>query len=65
MQTPCLTTRKRIRQELLSGEYVPQPVQRKDIPKLGGKELEKIGHRFRRYADDCNLYVPSNRRGRR
>jgi RNA-directed DNA polymerase len=29
------------------------------------KELEKRGHRFCRYADDCNLYVGSRRGGER
>jgi RNA-directed DNA polymerase len=29
------------------------------------KELEKRGHRFVRYADDCNIYVSSERAGRR
>jgi len=29
------------------------------------KELEKRGHRFVRYADDCNLYVQSRRSGER
>ena len=29
------------------------------------KELEKRGHRFVRYADDCNLYVGSKRAGER
>ena len=29
------------------------------------KELEKRGHRFCRYADDCNLYVGSRRAGER
>ncbi|MGL4875065.1 MAG: reverse transcriptase domain-containing protein, partial [Clostridium sp.] len=29
------------------------------------KELEKRGHRFCRYADDCNIYVRSNRAGER
>lgn len=29
------------------------------------KELEKRGHRFVRYADDCNLYVQSRRSGGR
>jgi RNA-directed DNA polymerase len=24
------------------------------------KELEKRGHRFARYADDCNIYVRSS-----
>jgi RNA-directed DNA polymerase len=27
------------------------------------KELERRGHRFCRYADDCNIYVQSNRAG--
>ncbi len=29
------------------------------------KELEKRGHRFVRYADDCNVYVASKRAGQR
>lgn len=29
------------------------------------KELEKRGHRFVRYADDCNIYVKSRRAGER
>jgi RNA-directed DNA polymerase len=29
------------------------------------KELEKRGHKFVRYADDCNVYVRSERAGRR
>ncbi|WP_207731371.1 reverse transcriptase domain-containing protein [Clostridium botulinum] len=29
------------------------------------KELEKRGHKFCRYADDCNIYVKSERAGRR
>ena len=29
------------------------------------KELEKRGHRFCRYADDCNIYVQSERAGQR
>jgi RNA-directed DNA polymerase len=29
------------------------------------KELEKRGHRFCRYADDCNIYVKSERAGQR
>lgn len=29
------------------------------------KELERRGHRFVRYADDCNLYVQSQRAGER
>lgn len=29
------------------------------------KELEKRGHRFVRYADDCNIYVQSKRAGER
>jgi RNA-directed DNA polymerase len=33
----------RIRQELLSGEYVPQPVRRVDIPKRGGKGTRMLG----------------------
>ncbi|MDK2820727.1 MAG: hypothetical protein PWP31_692 [Clostridia bacterium] len=29
------------------------------------KELEKRGHKFVRYADDCNVYVKSRRAGGR
>lgn len=29
------------------------------------KELEKRGHKFCRYADDCNIYVKSQRAGKR
>ena len=29
------------------------------------KELEERGHKFCRYADDCNIYVKSNRAGER
>lgn len=29
------------------------------------KELEKRGHKFCRYADDCNIYVKSDRAGKR
>lgn len=29
------------------------------------KELEKRGHKFCRYADDCNIYVKTNRAGER
>lgn len=29
------------------------------------KELEKRGHRFVRYADDCNIYVRNRRAGER
>lgn len=29
------------------------------------KELERRGHRFVRYADDCNIYVKSQRSGQR
>jgi RNA-directed DNA polymerase len=29
------------------------------------KELERRGHRFARYADDCNIYVRSRRAGKR
>lgn len=28
-----------------------------------GKELEKRGHKFCRYADDCNIYVKSKKAG--
>jgi RNA-directed DNA polymerase len=29
------------------------------------KELEKRGHKFVRYADDCNVYVKTQRAGER
>jgi len=29
------------------------------------RELERRGHRFVRYADDCNIYVRSERAGQR
>ena len=29
------------------------------------RELERRGHRFVRYADDCNIYVQSERAGQR
>src|SRR5437868_13386134 len=29
------------------------------------RELERRGHRFARYADDCNIYVGSERAGQR
>jgi retron-type reverse transcriptase len=29
------------------------------------RELERRGHRFVRYADDCNVYVRSRRAGER
>ena len=29
------------------------------------KELERRGHKFCRYADDCNIYVQSRRAGER
>lgn len=29
------------------------------------KELEKRGHKFVRYADDCNIYVKTKRAGLR
>ena len=29
------------------------------------KELEKRGHKFVRYADDCNIYVKTKRSGLR
>jgi len=29
------------------------------------RELERRGHRYLRYADDCNIYVRSERAGQR
>jgi retron-type reverse transcriptase len=29
------------------------------------RELERRGHRFARYADDCNVYVSSRKAGER
>lgn len=68
-----------LRERLLAGDYHPQPVRRVSIPKPQGgplspllsnvllteldRELERRGHRFCRYADDCNIYVRSERAG--
>src|SRR5437660_1151374 len=70
-----------IREQLLKGTYEPKPVRRVEIPKPDGggvrklgiptvldevdRELESRGHRFVRYADDCNIYVRSERAGQR
>jgi RNA-directed DNA polymerase len=35
------------------------------MPDILDKELERCGHRFVRYADDCNIYVQSRRVGER
>src|SRR5438067_52477 len=68
-----------IRARLLAGEYRPMAVRRVDIPTPQGgplspllsnillteldRELERRGHTFCRYADDCNIYVGSERAG--
>jgi hypothetical protein len=46
-----------IRAHLLNGTYEPKPVRRVEIPKPDG--------RFVRYADDCNIYVRTERAGHR
>ena len=71
----------KVRQVLLAGEYMPAAVRKVKIPKLQGgslspllsnilledldRELERRGHRFCRYADDCNIYAGSHRTGQR
>src|SRR4051812_4351308 len=35
------------------------------MPDVLDKELERRGHRFVRYADDCNIYVRSRKAGER
>ena len=37
----------------------------KDLDKELDKDLERRGHKFCRYADDCNIYVRSKRAGER
>jgi RNA-directed DNA polymerase len=39
----CRRHWRRIREELLSGRYVPQPVRRVEIPKPGGKGMRTLG----------------------
>src|SRR5215470_15833163 len=54
----------------LSGEGTPQggplsPLLSNLVLDELDRELERRGHRFVRYADDCNLYVRSQRAGQR
>ena len=70
-------TRRYLRAGVLEGGVVSVPT--KGTPQGGplspllsnivlddlDKELERRGHRFCRYADDCNLYVASRRSGER
>jgi RNA-directed DNA polymerase len=54
----------------LSGEGTPQggplsPLLSNLVLDELDRELERRGHRFVRYADDCNLYVRSERAGQR
>jgi group II intron reverse transcriptase/maturase len=56
--------------EVLSEDGVPQggplsPLLSNIMLDELDKELEKRGHRFVRYADDCNVYVKSKRAGER
>src|SRR5947209_1142468 len=46
------------------GHQLP-PLLANVIPDEVDKELEKRGHAFARYADDCNVYVSSQRAGER
>src|SRR5277367_5158265 len=53
-----------------SGEGTPQggplsPLLSKLVLDELDRELERRGHRFVRYADDCNIYVSSERAGQR
>ena len=55
-----------IREKLLRGQYDHQPVKLANLLLDGlDRELERRGHRFVRYADDCNVYVRSRRAGHR
>ena len=56
--------------EVISEEGVPQggnlsPLLSNIMLDELDKELERRGHRFVRYADDCNIYVKSRRAGQR
>ena len=56
--------------EVISEEGVPQggplsPLLSNIMLNELDKELEKRGHKFVRYADDCNIYVKSERAGKR
>ena len=71
----------RVKAQLLEGTYQPQAVRKVDIPKPQGgplspllsnilltdldRELERRELSFCRYADDCNVYVNSQRAGQR
>ena len=46
-------------------ESTADPVARLRSDRMLDKELERRGHRFARYADDCNIYVRSPRAGER
>jgi Reverse transcriptase (RNA-dependent DNA polymerase) len=54
---------------LAAGLFIGRTVARPDAVNLVldelDRELERRGHRFVRYADDCNIYVRSERAGQR
>lgn len=49
----------------MAGHRLPAGVDRAGDGLTISKELPRRGHRFCRYADDCNIYVRSRRAGER